>query len=123
MQMVALPSSGGFAPVAPMLFTSQLTLSSLVTGCFLAMFPCDSSGVTGGRSVPLPQLRLGEPLARQSVAEAGTGSNCLFGQALFLKRGSQGVSFFTIAFSMVRSLRIQAVIATLCSLPAPTRRE
>jgi hypothetical protein len=39
MQMVVLPSSGGFAPVAPMLFTSQLTLSFLVTACSLAMFP------------------------------------------------------------------------------------
>ena len=27
MQMLVLPSSGGFAPVAPMLFTSQLTLA------------------------------------------------------------------------------------------------
>ena len=34
--------------------------------------PCDSSGVTGGRSVPLPQLWRGEPLARRSAAEAGT---------------------------------------------------
>jgi len=30
-QMVVLASRGGFAPVAPMLFTSQLTLSFLVT--------------------------------------------------------------------------------------------
>jgi hypothetical protein len=33
---------------------------------------CDFSGVTGGRSVPLPQLWLGDPLARSSAAEAGT---------------------------------------------------
>ena len=39
MQMVVLPSSGGFAPVAPMLFTSQLTLSFFMTGCCLGMFP------------------------------------------------------------------------------------
>jgi len=39
MQMVALASSRGFTPVAPMLFTSQLTLSFLGTGCSLGMFP------------------------------------------------------------------------------------
>ena len=33
---------------------------------------CDFSGVTGGRSVPLPQLWVGDPLARSSAAEAGT---------------------------------------------------
>jgi len=32
MQMVVLPSNGGSAPVAPMLFASQLTLPFLVTG-------------------------------------------------------------------------------------------
>jgi hypothetical protein len=37
MQMVVLPGSGGFTPVAPMLFTSQLTLSVLVTGCCLTL--------------------------------------------------------------------------------------
>jgi hypothetical protein len=43
MQMVVLPDSGGFAPVAPMLFTSQLTLSFLVTAFYLTMFPGVSS--------------------------------------------------------------------------------
>jgi len=37
MQMVVLPSSGGFTPVAPMLFTLQLTLSPLVTGSSLTI--------------------------------------------------------------------------------------
>ena len=31
------------------------------------------SAVTGGRTVPLPLLRLGEPLARRSEAQARTG--------------------------------------------------
>jgi len=39
MQMMVLTSSGGFPPVAPMLFTSQLTLSFLMTGYSLIMFP------------------------------------------------------------------------------------
>jgi hypothetical protein len=43
MQMVVLPSSGGFAPVAPMLFPSQLTLSFPVTACFFTVFPGVSS--------------------------------------------------------------------------------
>jgi hypothetical protein len=34
-QMVVLVSSGGPTPVAPMLFTSQFTLSLGVTGCSL----------------------------------------------------------------------------------------
>ena len=37
MQMLVLPSSGGFTPVAPMRFTSQLTLPFLATGCSLTM--------------------------------------------------------------------------------------
>jgi len=37
MQMVVLPSSRGFAPFAPMLFTSQLTLSLLVAGFCLTI--------------------------------------------------------------------------------------
>jgi len=45
MQMVVFASSGGFAPVAPMLFTSQLTLPFLVTGCCLGIFPGVSSVV------------------------------------------------------------------------------
>jgi len=43
MQMVVLQSSGGFAPVAPMLFTSQLALPFLVTACSLTMVPGVSS--------------------------------------------------------------------------------
>jgi len=43
MQMVVQTSSEGFTPVAPMLFTSQLTLSFLVIGCCLTMFPGVSS--------------------------------------------------------------------------------
>jgi hypothetical protein len=31
MQMMVLPNSGGLPPVAPMLFTSQLTLSFTIT--------------------------------------------------------------------------------------------
>jgi hypothetical protein len=41
--MMVFANSGGFAPVAPMLFTSQLTLSFLVTGCCSGMFPGVSS--------------------------------------------------------------------------------
>jgi len=43
MQTVVFASSEGFAPVAPMLFTSQLTLPFLVTGFSLGMFPGVSS--------------------------------------------------------------------------------
>jgi len=43
MQMLVLPSSGGFAPVAPMLFTSQLTLAFLAIGSHLKMFSGVSS--------------------------------------------------------------------------------
>jgi hypothetical protein len=39
MQMVLLVSSGGWAPVAPMLFTSQLTLSFFVTVLCPEIFP------------------------------------------------------------------------------------
>jgi hypothetical protein len=35
MQAVVLSNSGGFAPVAPMPFTTQLTLPFLGTGCCL----------------------------------------------------------------------------------------
>ena len=37
MQMVVLPSSGGLTRVAPMLFTSQLTLFLFVNGCCLTL--------------------------------------------------------------------------------------
>jgi len=43
MQMVVLASSEGFTPVAPMLFTSQLSLSFPATGCCLTVFPGVSS--------------------------------------------------------------------------------
>jgi hypothetical protein len=43
MQTLVLPGSGGFTPVAPMLFTSQLTLSFPETAGCLAMFSGVSS--------------------------------------------------------------------------------
>jgi hypothetical protein len=38
------------------------------------------------------------------------------------RAGFQDVWFFTMALRIVSSLRMQATIATLCSLPAPVRR-
>jgi hypothetical protein len=46
MQTVVFPSSEGFAPVAPILFTSQLSLSLLMTGCSLGMFAAVRLGTT-----------------------------------------------------------------------------
>jgi len=43
MQMSVFPSSGGLAPVAPMLFPLQLTLTYPKTGCGFQMFPGESS--------------------------------------------------------------------------------
>jgi hypothetical protein len=37
--MMVPATSGGLTPVAPMLFTSQLTLSFVLTGRPLGMFP------------------------------------------------------------------------------------
>jgi len=52
--MVVLVSSGGPTVVAPMLFTSQLTLSLLVAGCSLGRL----SGVSSDFISNQPQTRL-----------------------------------------------------------------
>ena len=60
MQTVVLQGSGGCAPVAPMLFTSQLTLPFLVNSCCLTM-------VTGV-----------DQAARLGTTEEALGNHCHF---------------------------------------------
>jgi len=50
------------------------------------------SKVTGGRQGSLPQLRVGEPLARRSPAKAGTGRGRLPPRAAALEVTRPGVS-------------------------------
>ena len=49
-------------------------------------------------------------------------SNCVCCQEMIAIFSSQGVLFLTMVFKMVISFLIQAVSATLCGLPASTKR-